>query len=62
MWVRSSQKTRTDADIRQQRIERGLHALDALNERLAGPKSRLRDRASVEVAATAALAGTAYTA
>lgn len=57
VWVRSSQKTRTDADIRQQRIERGLHALAALNERLAGPKSRLRDRVSVEQAATAALAG-----
>ena len=57
VWVRSSQKTRTDAEIRQQRIERGLHALGALNERLAGPKSRLRDRSSVEQAATAALAG-----
>jgi transposase len=57
VWVRSSQKTRTDAAIRQQRIERGLHALAALNDRLAGPKSRLRDRASVEQAASAALAG-----
>ena len=57
VWVRSSQKTRIDADIRQQRIERGLDALGALNERLAGPKSRLRDRASVEQAATAALTG-----
>lgn len=57
VWVRSSQKTRSDADIRQQRIERGLHALTALNERLAGPKSRLRDRASVEAAATAAITG-----
>lgn len=57
VWVRSSQKTRTDADIRQQRIERGLHAVDALNERLAGPKNRLHDRASVEAAATAALHG-----
>jgi transposase len=57
VWVRSSQKTRNDAEVRQQRIERGLHALAALNQRLAGPKSRLRDRASVEQAATAALAG-----
>ena len=57
VWVRSSQKTRRDADVRQQRIERGLDALGALNERLAGPKSRLRDRASVEQAATAALTG-----
>jgi transposase len=57
VWVRSSQKTRGDADLRQQRIERGLQALRALNERLAGPKSRLRDRVSVEQAATAALAG-----
>jgi transposase len=57
VWVRSSQKTRTDAEIRQQRIERGLNALAALNERLAGPKSRLRDRVSVEQAAAAALTG-----
>ncbi len=57
VWVRSSQKTRTDADIRQQRIERGLAALTALNQRLAGPKSRLRDRASVEHATTAAITG-----
>ncbi len=57
VWVRSSQKTRNDADVRQQRIERGLHALAALNRRLAGPKSRLRDRVSVEQAATAAIAG-----
>ncbi len=57
VWVRSSQKTRNDAEVRQQRIERGLHALAALNERLAGPKSRLRDRVSVEQAATAALTG-----
>ncbi|MCA1698045.1 MAG: IS1634 family transposase, partial [Actinobacteria bacterium] len=57
VWVRSSQKTRTDADVRQQRIERGLHALAVLNDRLAGPKSRLRDRVSVEQAATAAIAG-----
>ena len=55
--MRSTQKTRIDADIRQQRIERGLDALAALNQRLAGPKSRLRDRASVEQAATAAIAG-----
>jgi transposase len=57
VWVRSSHKTRNDAEIRQQRIERGLHALDALNQRLAGPKSRLRDRVSVEQAAAAAIAG-----
>ncbi|MCA1701595.1 MAG: IS1634 family transposase, partial [Actinobacteria bacterium] len=57
VWVRSSQKMRIDADIRQQRIERGLDALRALNQRLVGPKSRLRDRVSVEQAATAAIAG-----
>src|SRR6266545_427489 len=57
VWARSSQKTRSDADIRQQRIERGLHALQALNQRLAGPKSRLRDRVTVEQAAAAAITG-----
>ena len=57
VWVHSTQKASNDAEIRQQRIERGLHALAALNERLHGPKSRLRDRVSIEQAATAALAG-----
>jgi len=57
VWVRSSHKTRNDADVRQQRIERGLHALAALNERLHGPKSRLRDRVSIEQAAAAAVTG-----
>jgi transposase len=57
VWVHSTQKASNDAEIRQQRIERGLHALTALNERLHGPKSRLRDRVSIEQAATAALAG-----
>jgi transposase len=57
VWVHSTQKASNDAEIRQQRIERGLHTLAALNERLYSPNSRLRDRVSIEQAATAALAG-----
>jgi transposase len=57
VWVRSSQKVLRDADARQQKIERALHALAGLHERLGSPKSRLRTRHAVEQAVTAALAG-----
>jgi len=56
VWVRSSQKHERDAQSRQARIERGLGALGALSDRLAGPRSRLRTRVAVEQAASAALA------
>lgn len=56
VWVRSSAKISRDAHTRQERIERALKALQALSERLAGPKSRLRSRQAVEQAAGSALA------
>jgi len=56
VWVRSSQKHERDADSRAVRIERGLHALESLEAKLAGPRSRLRTRLAVEQAAQAALA------
>ncbi|MBA3358760.1 MAG: IS1634 family transposase [Thermoleophilaceae bacterium] len=57
VWVRSSQKHERDADSRQARIERALHALEALQGKLAGPRVRLRTHLAVEQAAQAALAG-----
>jgi transposase len=56
VWVRSSQKHACDAESRALRIERGLHALEALEAKLAGPRARLRTRLAVEQAAQAALA------
>jgi transposase len=56
VWVRSSQKHACDADSRQERIDRGLHALETLRAKLSGPRSRLRTRVAVERAAKAALA------
>ena len=56
VWVRSSQKHERDAESRQTRIDRGLHALEALAAKLAGPRARLRTRLAVEQAAQAALA------
>lgn len=55
VWVRSSAKTARDADARHDRIARGTHALDQLNQRLASPKTRIKTRVAVEAAATAAL-------
>jgi len=56
VWVRSSQKHECDAESRRARIQRGLHALEALEAKLSGPRSRLRTRPAVEEAAKAALA------
>ena len=54
--MRSAAKIGRDAQARQQKIERGMKALSALCQRLAGPKSRLRTRQAVEQAAASALA------
>ncbi len=56
VWVHASDKHGRDAEARRARIERGLKALEALQRRLASPKSRLRSRVAVEQAAAAALA------
>jgi transposase len=56
IWVRSSQKQATDAEARRARIERGMLALEAVQARLASPRSRLKTRLAAEQAAHDALA------
>lgn len=58
VWVRSSQKLERDAESRRDRIERGLAALEEIQTKLAGPRSRLQSRIAVEQAASKALAAT----
>ncbi len=57
VWARSSQKHACDAEARRARIERGMLALEAVQARLAGPRSRLRTLAAAHEAAETALAG-----
>jgi hypothetical protein len=56
IWVHSTTKAACDAATRQARIEAGAAAIDAIADRLAGPKCRLKTRVAVEQEATAALA------
>ena len=58
VWVRSSQKTERDAETRRARIEQGMLALEAVQGRLAGPRSRIKTLAAAHDAAQAALAAT----
>jgi transposase len=58
VWTRSSQKTERDAEARRERIERGMLALETVQARLAGPRSRFKTKVAVEQAAEAALAQT----
>jgi hypothetical protein len=55
VWVKSSAKVARDAEARRGRIARGTAALDALNQRLASPKTRIKTTVAVEQAAHAAL-------
>ena len=55
VWVRSSQKHACDAEARRDRIERGMQALEAVQARLASPRSRLKTRLAAEQAAHDAL-------
>ncbi|MDQ3612392.1 MAG: IS1634 family transposase [Actinomycetota bacterium] len=57
VWVRSSQKHERDAEARRARVEDGMLALEAVQARLASPRSRLKTRVAAEQAAAAALAG-----
>ena len=57
IWVHSSGKHSNDADARQEKITRGLAAIDELSTRLAGPRCRIRDRVTAEQALAAVLAG-----
>lgn len=54
-WVHSTAKADRDAATRQARIEAGIAALEALDARLAGPRSRFKTRVAVEQATTAVL-------
>ena len=58
VWVHSTAKASRDAATRGARLEAGVAALDALDVKLAGPRSRFKTRVAVEQAATAALADT----
>lgn len=55
VWVHSTSKAARDAYARQARIEAGAEAIDGLNVRLSGPKTRFKTRAAVEEAAAKAL-------
>jgi transposase len=55
IWVHSSAKHVRDAAARSSRLEKGLAAIEQLEVRLAGPKSRFKTRVAVEEAATSAL-------
>ena len=58
VWVRSSQKHECDAEARRARIERGMLALESVQARLAGPRSRLKTLPAAHDAAQAALTAT----
>ena len=55
VWVRSSQKHECDAEVRRARIERGMLALESVQARLAGPRTRIKTLVAAEEAAHAAL-------
>jgi len=55
IWCRSIAKFEHDAETRRARIASGIAAIDGLNQRLASPKTRLKDVVAIEVAARAAL-------
>ena len=57
IWTRSSQKHACDAEARRARIERGMLALEAVQAKLAGPRSRLPTLAAAHEAAENALTG-----
>lgn len=58
VWVHSTVKAARDEHARRCRIQAGVAAIDELNTKLAGPKTRLKTRAAVEQAAATALADT----
>ncbi len=55
VWARSSQKHERDAEARRARIERGMLALESVQARLAGPRTRIKTLVAAEQAAQAAL-------
>ncbi|HZJ05632.1 MAG TPA: IS1634 family transposase [Nocardioidaceae bacterium] len=57
VWVHSTAKAGRDAAGRQARLEAGVAALEALDVKLAGPRTRFKTRVAVEQAATTAVTG-----
>jgi len=55
VWVHSTAKASRDAAGRQARLEAGVTALEALDVKLAGPRSRFKTRVAVEQAAATAV-------
>lgn len=55
-WVHSTAKADRDAHARQARTEAGVAAIQALDAKLAGPRSRFKTRVAIQAAATTALA------
>ena len=58
VWVRSSDKHDCDAEARRARIERGMLALEAVQAKLASPRSRIKTLVAADEAAHDALAQT----
>jgi transposase len=58
VWVHSTAKAARDAAARQARIETGTAAMDALAQKLSGPRCRTHSRVAAEQTATAALTDT----
>jgi len=56
VWVHSTAKASHDAHTRAARIDAGVAAIEALDAKLTGPRSRFKTRVAVEQAATEALA------
>ncbi|MCA1700195.1 MAG: IS1634 family transposase [Actinobacteria bacterium] len=55
VWVRSSHKHERDAEARRARIEQGMLALESVQARLAGPRTRIKTLLAAHDAAQAAL-------
>jgi transposase len=55
VWVHSTAKASRDAAGRQARVQAGVAAIEALDAKLAGPRSRFKSQVALEQAATAAL-------
>ena len=57
IWVHDSAKQHRDAATRQRRIAKATTAISELNDRLAGPRCRIKEESAVHQAAAAAIAG-----
>jgi hypothetical protein len=55
-WVHSTAKASRDAQARAGRIDAGVAAIEALEAKLAGPRSRFKSPVAIEQAAPEALA------